>query len=203
MRWIYRVPQVFQDMCIKCQTCIKECRFGAIKLVDGYPEVDESKCLGCLKCAMNCPKLALIPTFREEPKYFVFDYSDVDPQAIRDLCAKANLDPERAMCMCTLTKAKEAAAAIIKGARTVYDLMIMTGVKTDCGIYCSATIDRLLQAHLGEEYKIPNNEKWGYQTEPCIHKVSKEVIEKYPEYFIEEDREYWLNLIAPTIAEVF
>lgn len=203
MRWIYRYPVLIEELCIGCQNCVKQCRYEALRFVDGKPQIDESKCLGCFKCAMNCPKLALLPTFFDEPKQIVFDYSDVDPEAIKALCAKADLDPERAMCMCTMTPAKEVAAALIKGARTLYDIMIMTGVKTDCGIYCSASLDRLLKAFFGDEYKCPNNEKWGYPTDPCVKNVRKEVAAKYPEYFIEDDQKHWKNLELPTICELF
>lgn len=203
MRWIYRYPSLLEELCIGCKTCAIECRFGALDFYDGKPHIDESKCLGCLKCALSCPKLALLPTFFDEPKQLVFDYSDVDPREINELCRRADLDPERAMCMCTMTPAKEGAAAVIKGARTVHDLMVMTGLKTDCGIYCSASIDRLLKAYLGDAYVCPDNAKWGYSTEPCLKHVGKEVADKYPEYFIEADRKVWDKLELPTICEIF
>ena len=203
MRWIYRYPALIEELCIGCQTCVNECRFGAITFDEGKPRIDEVNCMGCLKCALNCPKLALLPTFFDEPKQIVFDYSDVDPEEIRALCLKADLDPERAMCMCTMTPAKEGAAAIIKGARSAYDLMIMTGLKTDCGIYCSASIDRLLKAYLGDDYQCPDNAKWGYTTAPSLTNISRDVAAKYPEYFTEEDRKYWEKRILPTICEIF
>lgn len=203
MRWSYRYVEPFEEICIGCQACVNECRFGAMSFVDNKPQIDNSKCMSCIKCVLICPKFALLPNLRDKPKQIVFDYSDVDPEAIKELCTKADFDPERAVCMCTMTPAKEVAAAIIKGAQTIYDLMVMTGVKTDCGIYCSASIDRLLKAYLGDSYKCPDNAKWGYSTEPCLKNVSLEVAKKYPEYFIEQDQKHWEKNQLPTICEIF
>ena len=37
----------------------RSCKFGALKLVNLLPEIDLSKCVGCMCCADNCPTGAL------------------------------------------------------------------------------------------------------------------------------------------------
>lgn len=202
-RWRYRVPSYLDYNCKGCGHCESICKFGAVEVIDGKARWDESKCVSCMKCVINCPNEAILFEFLDEPKHIVFDYSDVDPVAINELCAKAHMDPERAVCMCTMTPAKEVAGAILKGARTIKDVALMTGVKTDCEIYCSAPVQTLLVAHLGDEFKRPNDPLWGYPTIPVLRNVSKETAEKYPEYFIKEDQELDKNLELPTIMELF
>ncbi|MBR7063578.1 MAG: RnfABCDGE type electron transport complex subunit B [Treponema sp.] len=48
--------------CIKCGKCEKGCQQGAIKVVNGVPEVDYSLCVSCETCVKNCPThvLALV-----------------------------------------------------------------------------------------------------------------------------------------------
>ena len=36
--------------------CVDICPFGALRMVDGLPEVDEEKCTACGKCISACPK---------------------------------------------------------------------------------------------------------------------------------------------------
>lgn len=49
--------------CIGLGTCVRSCTFDALKIVDGLPQVDLTKCTGCGACAGVCPKnvIAVIP----------------------------------------------------------------------------------------------------------------------------------------------
>jgi len=43
--------------CLGLGDCVKSCSFGALKLGhEGYPIVDETKCVGCGACEKQCPK---------------------------------------------------------------------------------------------------------------------------------------------------
>ncbi len=45
--------------CIGCGICEKQCKFGAIEMVDQLPVIDPEKCMGCGACAKKCPKQVL------------------------------------------------------------------------------------------------------------------------------------------------
>lgn len=45
--------------CIKCAKCERVCEPGALKLVNGIPEVDYTLCTSCGKCAEGCPTKVL------------------------------------------------------------------------------------------------------------------------------------------------
>ena len=46
--------------CLGLGDCIRSCKFDAIHMgVDGYPAVDEAKCVGCGACERVCPKSIL------------------------------------------------------------------------------------------------------------------------------------------------
>jgi len=50
-------PLVCAEGCLGCGTCVKACKFGAIRLNEfGAAEVDEDKCIGCGACARKCPR---------------------------------------------------------------------------------------------------------------------------------------------------
>ncbi|HHQ44621.1 MAG TPA: 4Fe-4S dicluster domain-containing protein, partial [Candidatus Altiarchaeales archaeon] len=42
--------------CLGFGDCAKACPFGAIKMVDGLPQIDWKKCTGCGVCVDACPK---------------------------------------------------------------------------------------------------------------------------------------------------
>ena len=57
-------PKDCQYGCIGFGACVSHCAFGALSLDErGLPQVDESKCTGCGKCAVACPKkiIEMIP----------------------------------------------------------------------------------------------------------------------------------------------
>ncbi|MFN3267878.1 MAG: 4Fe-4S binding protein, partial [Zestosphaera sp.] len=41
--------------CVSCLSCVSWCPRNAIKIVDGKPRVDSSKCSGCGVCVDVCP----------------------------------------------------------------------------------------------------------------------------------------------------
>ena len=45
--------------CIKCGKCEKQCKEGAIHLVDLIPVVDYTKCTACGVCVEGCPTKVL------------------------------------------------------------------------------------------------------------------------------------------------
>jgi len=49
--------------CLGLGTCVKNCKFGAIKIINGVAAVDYEKCAACGMCAAACPKtiIKLIP----------------------------------------------------------------------------------------------------------------------------------------------
>lgn len=46
--------------CIKCMKCERNCPTGAIKVINGIPEVDYSLCDSCNKCVEGCPTKVLV-----------------------------------------------------------------------------------------------------------------------------------------------
>src|SRR5258707_80200 len=98
--------------------------------------LEDSKCVGCFKCVEACIPYNAISVRR-----------DPNPPELRQLCAKARLDSQQAICMCTSTTAAEVAAAIIDGVREPEELTLATGVRAKCGMWCLAPTMRLLAAH--------------------------------------------------------
>ncbi len=47
--------------CLGFGTCVKACKYGAIKVVNGVAHVDEDLCVGCMACANACPRNLIIP----------------------------------------------------------------------------------------------------------------------------------------------
>lgn len=53
------LPYIRQNDCISCGICQQNCRFDAIKLIDGKYIVDETACEGCGVCVAFCPSNAI------------------------------------------------------------------------------------------------------------------------------------------------
>lgn len=52
-------PQVVDDLCARCGTCSRTCRFGAVFSFGQAPPVFNSLCHGCGACVLACPRGAL------------------------------------------------------------------------------------------------------------------------------------------------
>jgi len=47
--------------CLGFGTCVKACKYGAIRVENGVAVVDEDKCVGCMACANVCPRKLIVP----------------------------------------------------------------------------------------------------------------------------------------------
>lgn len=56
-------PKACNSGCLGYGTCVKECPFDAIHIVNGIAVVDSEKCKACGKCVAVCPKhlISLVP----------------------------------------------------------------------------------------------------------------------------------------------
>lgn len=53
-------PDIDEEKCKGCGTCVKTCGFGAPYLVDDVARIDKTKCVGCSDCFFSCPEGALV-----------------------------------------------------------------------------------------------------------------------------------------------
>lgn len=189
MKKVYVQARVDADKCIGDRICENICPSGAIEMVHKKAVVDADKCVACLTCIDACGEGAITTVPRAETMVLRVESTDVDQVALQDLCDKAHLDPEDAICLCTLTKAKEVAAAILKGASSPEEITRMTGIRSTCAMWCMAPIMSLLQAS-GADMIAPKGYKW-YPAQAGIWEIPDEVARKYTEYFIEEDRQLY------------
>lgn len=56
------VREVCKNGCIACGICAKNCKAGAITIVDNLAVIDYTKCTGCLECVSRCPSKCILTT---------------------------------------------------------------------------------------------------------------------------------------------
>lgn len=62
--------------CLGLGDCVKSCLFGALSLgTDGFPVVDEEKCVGCGACERTCPK-DLLEVKTPSERFLTFNHED-------------------------------------------------------------------------------------------------------------------------------
>lgn len=187
MKIVKYLSKVDKAKCIGDKLCEKICPSQAIQVVNKKAVVDESKCVACGRCEDICKNGATCLVPRPEPKVIFCDLSDVDEDKIKEICRKAHIYPMQFVCPCTGTLAEEVAGAIIKGAKSLEEVTIMTGARSGCGMYCHGPILRLLHA-AGVEVQEPKDHRW-YDLSLSIWDISKEMGKKYSSYYIDEDKE--------------
>lgn len=201
MKKVTLLAKVNQDKCKGCKICEKVCPVLSIKVKDKKAVVDADLCRGCANCEQRCPFYAVEMVKRETPLEVGIDTSKYDQEKIRQICEKANLNPEQVICYCVGTRADEVAAAFLAGAKTPEDVSLMTGARTGCTIECIQPVLRLVQA-AGYELE-PNKDGWQwYGVTPTAWDLPEVVKEKYNSrgFYFEEDKEL-LDKIVHTKCE--
>lgn len=52
-------PEIDQDACTGCNTCVETCPFGAVRVSDDVAGINSDMCMGCGVCASHCPSNAI------------------------------------------------------------------------------------------------------------------------------------------------
>jgi NAD-dependent dihydropyrimidine dehydrogenase PreA subunit/bacterioferritin-associated ferredoxin len=182
------LARVDKKKCMGCNACENVCPTEAIKVVDKKAKVYPKKCLACPNCSGICPEDAITMVPRSAPLKLGVNPAEVDQTALVELCKKANLHPHQWLCLCSATRVREGAAAVLKGARSPEEIALMTGVRSGCTVYCFQTMMRLLKAH-GVEVAPPSKGYRWYDSTQSLWDVPEEIIKKYPGHFLEEDKE--------------
>jgi len=186
MRTLRFLAQVDEAKCEGCGTCQIVCPTKAIRIVKKKAKVDDEKCLACPNCSDICPETAIEMVRRAVPRTLYVDPASVDQTELKELCVKAHLHPHQWGCICNGTRVREVAAAVLKGAKTLEEIALMTGIRSGCTAYCLQHMLRLLKAHgvaVGERRAF----NW-YNSTQTIWELPQEVEEKYPGHFFEEDK---------------
>lgn len=73
--------------CLGMASCVDTCPHGAIEVgMDGYAEVDQSKCIACGRCIATCPK-GIIKRIPADAKYYVACSNCLKgAKAVREMC---------------------------------------------------------------------------------------------------------------------
>jgi NAD-dependent dihydropyrimidine dehydrogenase PreA subunit len=154
------MAEVDEDLCTGCKRCEFICPAAAIRVAEQTAAVDGDRCIDCQRCIDICKaENAVRRIARPEEVIRQVDLNGLDQARIKELCGKAGLLPNMAICGCTRTTAGETVAAILKGAKTPEDLCAMTGLRAGCGLYCMTRIFQTLQA-CGVELENPSDKRW-------------------------------------------
>ena len=186
MKDVRFLSQIDEGRCTGCRQCETVCLTAAIRVERKRAQVDEHRCVACNKCRDVCREEAVVMVLRAEPVLLTTSVEDVDPAALDDLCTRAHLFSGRPICPCNGTPAGEVAAAILKGARSLEEIILMTGVAAGCGIYCMAAILRLVHAS-GIDMRPPKGQRW-YDITSSLWNISDDVVRSNPGYYLEEDK---------------
>ncbi len=196
-RTIDLLAELVPEHCTGCTICERVCPTLAITMVPNVPGAMPTKlpviaaeaCVGCWACEQRCPEEGALRMIRHpSPSRVEVSTHDVDYAEVQAICRKAHINPEQVVCFCTLTRAEEVVAGILKGHTTPEQLSYETGIRTGCKVECAEPLLRLLDA---AGFPLKRVEK-GWQLmglTPTIWDISEEVKAKYASrgFYFEED----------------
>jgi NAD-dependent dihydropyrimidine dehydrogenase PreA subunit len=154
-RVINLLAELVEEHCTGCSICERVCPTIAITMVKNapgakpakLPVIDADACVGCWSCEQRCPEEGALRMIRHtKPSRVEVSVDDVDYSQVQAICRKAHLHPEQVVCFCTLTRAEEVVAGILKGYTTPEQLSYQTGIRTGCKVECTQPLLRLLDA---------------------------------------------------------
>lgn len=177
MRTVKMIAQVAENACIGCKICQKICPTLAIKVKGKKAQVDSLLCLSCGNCNQRCPEDAIKMVRIKEPFKVWVNPELVNQKEIKEICARAKMNPEQLACYCTETRVKEVVAAIILGAETPEEISQKTGIRTGCKVECIQPALRLLEA-AGITPKKPEGYQW-YGRTPTIWDIPEKIKKLY------------------------
>jgi Fe-S-cluster-containing hydrogenase component 2 len=187
---LHYVAKVEEGKCTGCRLCEKICPAGAIIMSDHKAAVNDERCIDCQRCIDCCSREnAILRLSRPGAVLRFVDHRDLDQAEIKRLCDQAGVHPDLPICGCNHILGREAAAAVLKGAKNPEDLCAMTGARAGCGIYC---MTRLFQVLKGGRIDLddPKDRRW-IQLTLSLSDLSEDVIAKldkaYPYHYLEED----------------
>lgn len=73
---------VNQEKCIGCGLCVEDCRWRAIRLIDGKAQLDESRCSSCGHCIAICPQDAIEGYDTTETKPYDEEAFAIEPERL-------------------------------------------------------------------------------------------------------------------------
>ncbi len=73
---------VDKNKCIACGLCVSDCRWRAIKIVDGKADLDETRCAKCGHCIAICPQNAIAGYDQSETKEYDKKTFDIAPETL-------------------------------------------------------------------------------------------------------------------------
>lgn len=166
------------DLCNGCSICWRVCPTLAISMVDKKAVMDKERCNACGTCAQACDTAAITMEKLDEPHVIGTSSADLPLEQIESLCIKAGFNPSQVICLCTHTRADEVAAAIIKGAHSLEEINLQTGLRGGCVTGCHQPPLRLLEAHGVTPTPTKGGWQW-YGHTPTLQEIPEAVKAKY------------------------
>ena len=82
--------QINQELCLRCERCLRACNAKAIYFEHGVRRIDYTKCKACLNCVQVCPRNAVEVTSITNPDQIVSIKIDHEKCTMCEKCLDEN-----------------------------------------------------------------------------------------------------------------